>query len=277
MKKQSSWYQDIKVARILAFLPKNILDLIKHIKYLKLPYKEKIIKLKNKFDKKTCFIIGNGPSLSPDDLTKIKNYYSFAVNKIYYIFNQTSWRPNFYVSVDKRTINECYDKMKNEKTICFFDYSVKNNKSYSDSNNIYLINNRQRFYLNRFKKNRLFKFSKDISNCVEAGETVIYNAIQIAAYMGFKKIILLGVDFNYSKVFSTNGNVKITSDNNSYFSHRLDEKNENVSNIIGQNCAFRSAKIHCKNYGISIYNSTRNSKLELFDFISLEELIENEK
>lgn len=58
-------------------------------KYLKSLYRTK--------QGKRCFIIGNGPSLTAQDLDKLKNEDSFAFNRIFYIFNQTDLRPTYYM------------------------------------------------------------------------------------------------------------------------------------------------------------------------------------
>ena len=42
---------------------------------------EYIRSLQNKYEGKRCFIIGNGPSLTPEDLDRIKDEYSFASNR----------------------------------------------------------------------------------------------------------------------------------------------------------------------------------------------------
>lgn len=48
-----------------------------------------ILKLKNKYQGKRCFIIGNGPSLTAEDLDKLENEICFAANRIYNIFPKT--------------------------------------------------------------------------------------------------------------------------------------------------------------------------------------------
>lgn len=50
-------------------------------------------KLKNIHLGKRCFIIGNGPSLKAEDLSKLykNNEITFAFNRIYHIFDQTKW------------------------------------------------------------------------------------------------------------------------------------------------------------------------------------------
>ena len=50
--------------------------------YLKTKDPEIIKSFKNRYLGKRCFIIGNGPSLTGDDLSSIANEYSFAANKI---------------------------------------------------------------------------------------------------------------------------------------------------------------------------------------------------
>ena len=70
---------------------------------------ERLKKLENSYYKETCFIIGNGPSLSVDDLNLIKGKYSFATNRIFNLFDSCSWRPTFYCIQDSLLINEIKD------------------------------------------------------------------------------------------------------------------------------------------------------------------------
>ena len=41
-----------------------------------------------------AFIVGNGPSLKPWQLDRIKGEASYGVNRIHLIYPETSWRPN---------------------------------------------------------------------------------------------------------------------------------------------------------------------------------------
>ena len=60
----------------------------------------KLRSLKNKHKGETIFIIGNGPSLTPEILSKIKGKTCLASNKIYLMFGITDWRPNYYTVED---------------------------------------------------------------------------------------------------------------------------------------------------------------------------------
>ena len=65
-----------------------------------------IEKFRNIHESEDCFIIGNGPSLRPEDLDKIHElgYCSFASNKIYNIFKSTKWRPTYVTVSDPQFI-----------------------------------------------------------------------------------------------------------------------------------------------------------------------------
>lgn len=80
-------------------------------------------------------------------------------------------------------------------------------------------------------------FSDDIAQEISEGFTVTYAEIQMAAYMGFKEIYLLGVDFNYSKILDSSGKV-VETGSKDYFSDSYILVNENV--------IFHSCIIHCK-------------------------------
>ena len=47
--------------------------------------------VKGKYKGQRCFVLGNGPSLSPDDLNMLKDEITFASNRIYKIFDKQVW------------------------------------------------------------------------------------------------------------------------------------------------------------------------------------------
>lgn len=47
-----------------------------------------------------CFLIGNGPSLTGEDLHLLKDEYTFGTNMVYKIFDKTDWRPSFHCVSD---------------------------------------------------------------------------------------------------------------------------------------------------------------------------------
>ena len=61
----------------------------------------------NKYNGERCFIIATGPSLTIDDLEKLKDEYTFGVNSIIKLFDETDFRPDFYGIQDKLSTVPC--------------------------------------------------------------------------------------------------------------------------------------------------------------------------
>ncbi len=63
----------------------------------KTKYGKRIKGLKDLYSEKTCFVVGNGPSLCAEDLQRIykKKIPCFGSNRVFKIFDKTDWRPDF--------------------------------------------------------------------------------------------------------------------------------------------------------------------------------------
>lgn len=215
---------------------------------------------KNIYEGKRCFIIGNGPSLASRDLEILNNYgeITFGCNGIFNIYDKTCWRPTYYVAVDIGWIEEKQEeiaKLKNE--ILFLTETRYIDASKIEGANYFT-------YCNEIKPGEELRFSNDISKEVISGKTVTYGMLQIACYMGFKKIYLLGVDW-------TGG--KGTGVPRYDFYNRTEVISVDEYDLfMEEELAYISAKKYSDKNGIKIYNATRGGELEVFerkDFDSL--------
>lgn len=163
----------------------------------KFRYKNKeLLNFKNLYNGKRCFIIGNAPSLRYEDLQQLMdlNEICFGVNRIYRAYEYTKWRPNYYVCVDSIICKNDHDIIENLPGIKFIRHLF--NEGQWRENEIYQFGGINTKNIN---------FSKDIVEGIYIGNTVIYDAMQIACYMGFKEIYLLGVDLDFSKKINEDG------------------------------------------------------------------------
>lgn len=221
-----------------------------------------IEKFHNLHKNEKCFIVATGPSLTTEDLEKLreKKVLCISMNSIYHIFDKTDWRPDYYAADDYRELEESQNKieklLKGKKFIG--DTSEKFwKKSYGED--IYCYHKCYEYY-----RNRLPKFSDDFSKRSYTGATVTYTCMQLAVYMGFKEIYLLGVDFSY------NG-----EDKNSYYKHFYEEKKLESRGFEQQvRLAYMSAEKYTREHGIKIYNATRGGKLEIFERIDFDKCLE---
>ncbi|WP_226681942.1 6-hydroxymethylpterin diphosphokinase MptE-like protein [Sutcliffiella horikoshii] len=235
--------------------------------------KKEIEKLKEQHMGERCFIIGNGPSLQIKDLEKLSGEVTFATNMIFSIYDETIWRPTYYVTQDLIAVQEIYDRCSDIHGLStnnsFLPLDVKHiNVSYSDDMT-YCYIDRKNAYPN------LPRFSSNISNVIHEGFTVTYTAIQIAAYMGFKEIYLIGVDHNYSNAVLPDGTVVNNGDdntNNHFTKKYKGKKPGNLPNLVLSENAYISAEIYCRKNDIKIFNATRGGKLEVFTRINFDDL-----
>lgn len=225
---------------------------------------EELEKYKNKYEGKRCFVIGNGPSLKIEDLERIQDNgeISFGCNRIYVMFDKTKWRPSFYINQDPRVIRGCIDEIKalDKSQVKFIKALGK--KEYEIEGAIYFN------FVIRYGKKKLPKFSDNPEKALYNGHTVTYSAIQLAAYMGFKEIYLLGCDCNYSA-----DNKSINQ--GSYPDERMYDASKvgMPPDIAYMFSMYEVCKGYCEERGIKLINATRGGKLEVFERVDFDELM----
>lgn len=99
--------------------------------------------------------------------------------------------------------------------------------------------------------------------------------MQIAAYMGFEKIYLLGVDHNYQVTIDIDGNVITDPTVEDYFckGYDYDIKAVAVHNMGKNTRAYLGAKGYCDATGrTTINNATRGGKLEVFQRVEFDSM-----
>lgn len=231
-----------------------------------------ITKYRNYYQGKRCFIVANGPSLKTEDLDLLhKNgEITFAMNRIYNIFPNTSWRPTFYVCEDEKIaagkeleINSVPSKEK------FIPIEINWWHNIFIKDAIY-------FHLNYdIDKQTPYKFSDNFAHQIDCRGTVTCTCMQIAVYMGFSEIYLLGVDHNFQKTIDINGNIVIDNSVKDYFCEGYDNDiKEAVVHDMGKNTrAYIDAKRYCdETNNATIYNATRGGKLEVFERVDFDSL-----
>lgn len=234
-----------------------------------------LMSLHNKYKGKIAFIIGNGPSLRIEDLEKLreKGIYSFGANRINLIYNKTHWRPNCYVAIDLqiyRNNDPTIFKQIDEHLGLYFlskDVYAGIDKTMYKDNILYFHSQPNSYYKG------VTEFSDDVMKYVVDGFTVTYTSIQMAYYMGFKAVYLLGVDCNYAKTTIKNGKVINKGGNTSYFTKDYDPKNSNTGYVEGMFQAYQMAGQFCKDKDFKVYNASRGGILEVFERVNFDDVI----
>jgi hypothetical protein len=140
-------------------------------------------------------IAGNGPSLSLIDLTKIKCP-SFGVNRIYL---HKTWCPTYYCTESKKFVRH---NVENIRLYVGPDFKFVANRcrDYLGTRKLggpIVMQLRNFVWVNVPKQSDPPEFSTACHKVVNHGMNVVYMAMQLAFYMGARRVILIGVDFDY--------------------------------------------------------------------------------
>lgn len=220
-----------------------------------------------------CFIVANGPSLRAEDLNLLqeRGEITFGMNRIYRLFDQTAWRPTYYVCEDELIAQSQQGEINAvEAKAKFIPIELKWWHDVSIEGACY-------FHLNYDEEKRCpFSFSTDIAHQLDCRGTVTFTCMQLAAYMGFSRIYLLGVDHNYQKTIDIHGNVVVDPNAKDYFCEGYDDDiKDAVVHDMGNNTrAYLDAKAYCDQTRgrTTIYNATRGGKLEVFERVDFDAL-----
>lgn len=144
--------------------------------------------------KKRCFIIANGPSLQKTNLELLKNEFSFGLNRIYLTFPTVSFRPTYYVAVNDLVLAQFAGEISQLQMPKFLNWNMRRFFPGQPSDIFFL------------KPSYVLKdrFEPDITKPMVFGGTVTFAALQIAYYMGFEEVIIVGLDHKYSEAGTPN-------------------------------------------------------------------------
>lgn len=236
----------------------------------KTSYGKKLKTLKGKYTGQRCFIIGNGPSLNVADLEQLKDEYTFAFNRIYCIFDQTEWRPTFYCTQDEKIVRNSLKEIKSKIDTPFVFAPI-------DLKWYYELNLETEYYFSQKQVKSEIEypeFSEDISHKIGVGNTVAYTAMQIAVYMGFTKIYLLGVDHSFHISQDREGNIIVDPDVKDYFCKEYNKDRDSlfIPKLDVSTLSYVAAYRYTRYHDVEIYNATRGGKLEIFPRIEFDSL-----
>jgi hypothetical protein len=212
---------------------------------------------------KRCFILGNGPSLKQTDLTKLKNEYTFGMNRIYLAFDEMGFETSYYVSVNDLVIEQCANEILELKIPRFVSWRAGKR---------WLTQQENLFFL--YTTYTEPKFAKDIRNRLWESATVTYVALQIAFFMGFDEVILIGVDHNFETKGKANTTIISQGDDPNHFHAGYFGKGFRwqLPDLEMSEVGYRMAKEAFEQDGRKVLDATIGGKLTIFEKIDYNKL-----
>jgi len=199
-----------------------------------------------------CFILGNGPSLKGFDFSQLNGELVFGTNRIYL----SGYTPDYYVCVNSLVLNQFGDEIGNLDCDKFLSGRgvVQNQRG-------------KVITLDTGEANPGF-YSPE--KAIWEGYTVTYVALQLAFYMGFEQVILLGVDHDYGDTGSPNEREVFEGEDRVHFHPDYFTGYEwHTPDLRMSELAYSLASNYYQKHGRHIINCSEKTELEIFPVLPM--------
>lgn len=229
-------------------------------------YAESVQRIKRYADKhkgERCVIIGNGPSLKQMDLSFLRNEISFGLNRIYMLSQETDIPITYHTCVNPLVLEQFgadIAKFPPPKFISVQGYPHVE----ADENLMFLASGAD------------LGFSTDVSREVNEGYTVTYVAMQLAFYMGFEEVVLIGVDHSFQSKGEPNEEAVMERDDPNHFDGKYFGPGTrwNLPDLEMSETAYRIGKAAFERAGRRVLDATVNGCLQVFPKVDYREYFE---
>lgn len=209
-----------------------------------------------------CFIIATGPSLKQMDLSHLKGECTIGMNRGYLLNEIYDLNLNYLCVIDIiNQLKQFTSEYQNTDIVSFYNWNCRNYITATEN-------------INYLKLNHRHKFIKNILNGFWYGHSVTFACIELAYYMGFKEVYLIGKDHSFN-VSSDPKTVNISNgvDDNHFFPNYYKKNMQwGTPYYYGEEIAYRLAKRAFEEDSRVIKDATLGGKLDIFDKIEYESL-----
>jgi hypothetical protein len=214
----------------------------------------KLKALRNTHNGERCVIIGNGPSLNQTDLTKLKDTFTIGLNRFYMAFRELGFSTSVLLTVNDLVIEQCAVDIRSLPIPTFVSW--RGRKYIQPAQNLHYLHTS---YV-------LPRFSGNAAGRLWEGATVTFVAMQLAYYLGFKQVILIGVDHNFTTKGTPNTTVVSTGDDLNHFNPGYFGKGFRwqLPDLETSEIAYAMAREAYRKDGREILDATVGGKLTVF-------------
>lgn len=195
-----------------------------------------IVDFKNRHNDKNLFIMASGPSLKDLDLSPLERRITMGLNRSFMAFQ----KPYYHCVFDHRL----FDLYPKELERCRVLFTLED-----------------RPFGIPLKLLGSSGFSRDLEEGIFSGYTISYFALQLAVYMGFKRVFFLGLDLQ-----NRNKETHFFGQDFRNVDHETTEFPKMIQ-------CFKNVAQEVKSLGVQVYNCSENSKLKSFPYMSYEDAI----
>lgn len=222
----------------------------------------KLQALKDTHKGERCIIIGNGPSLKNTDLSRLKNTFTFGMNRFYMAFPELGFATSCLLTVNDLVIEQCAQDLRSLSIPTFVSW--RGRKWVEPAPNLHYL----------YTSYNLPRFSGNAAGRLWEGATVTFVAMQLAYFLGFKQAVLIGVDHNFTTKGTPNTTIISTGDDPNHFNPGYFGKGFRwqLPDLDTSEIAYNMAKEAYQRDGREILDATVEGKLTIFPKVAFESL-----
>jgi len=212
-----------------------------------------LTRFKNLHQDQRCVVVCNGPSLNRMDLGFLRHEIVFGLNKIYLGLEKFGFYPRYMVAVNDKVISQSAKAYRQMTAIKFIsDLGAKLLPQDAFTYHIRTEDLPDRFYC-------------DITQGVRGGHTVTHAALQIAYYMGFDEVIIIGMDHHFATSGVPNAPLHMKgADPNHFSSDYFRDQNWDAPNLAGSEESYQVARDIYQAAGRRIIDATLDGACQVF-------------
>ncbi len=208
---------------------------------------------RGKYRGRRCFILGNGPSLKRTDLRRLRGEITFGLNRIYLLFDELGFSTTFLVSFNQHVLEQFHTDLEGLRCPRFFAWHARRFVRFGPD-------------MHLLRSLPMLGFSSDPCHGVFEGCTVTYVALQLAFYMGFAEVVLLGVDHSFVSKGTPHKLEVSGGDDPNHFSPDYFGKGVKwqLPDLKGSEQAYSLARVMFEGDGRQVVDATLGGKLTVF-------------
>lgn len=196
------------------------------------------------------------------DLSPLQNEITFGMNRIYLMFPELGFQTTYFLTVNSLVIEQCAQDIRALPMPKFLSWRSRN-----------LIQPSPEMYFLHTTYSGP-GFTKDARKRIWEGATVTNVALQLAFFMGFEQVILIGVDHNYSAQGKPNTTVVSQGADTDHFHAGYFGKGFRwqLPDLDTSERGFQMARQAYQDAGRQVLDATVNGKLTIFPKVEFNSL-----
>jgi hypothetical protein len=182
--------QEIDAARVAGALTRRLTDIPERLIWAysaeARDARERMAQFRDRHRGERCVIIANGPSLQRTDMALLRSERTFCMNRAYLMFEAWGFVPTYFTCMNPLVAEQFAGDISRLTLPKFINFSCR--KSYLHSDSVHYF---------RAPPTLVERFQSDLTKPISTGGTVTYATLQLAFFMGFRDVVMVGLDHSF--------------------------------------------------------------------------------